>query len=111
MTGISPPFAKFTVLVTRRVLPGRTTLHAFVAKMVLSSRSDSSGWPPSTCHEEIGPIIRAESELVSPRLDDLAALKVVAYTPMTRVLLMADEPTTTNGGSAMRSMRLCWLVR
>src|SRR3954471_4752853 len=34
MTGISPPFAKFTVLVTRRVLPGRTTPHAFFAKVV-----------------------------------------------------------------------------
>src|SRR6185437_2428964 len=34
MTGMSPPFAKFTVLVTRRVLPGRTTPHAFVAKVV-----------------------------------------------------------------------------
>src|SRR3954454_1021239 len=43
MTGISPPFAKFTVLVTRRVLPGCATPHAFVAKVVLSSRFDSPG--------------------------------------------------------------------
>jgi hypothetical protein len=37
MTGISPPFAKLTVLVTRRVLPGRATPHAFVAKVVPGS--------------------------------------------------------------------------
>jgi hypothetical protein len=43
MTGISPPLAKLTVLVTRRVLPGRGTPHPFVAKLVLSPRSGSPG--------------------------------------------------------------------
>jgi|tagenome__1003787_1003787.scaffolds.fasta_scaffold20249709_1 hypothetical protein len=38
--------------------------------------------------------MRAESELVSPRLDDLAAVNV-ADTPMMRVLLVPDEPTRT----------------
>src|SRR4051812_30372407 len=103
MTGISPPFAKLTVLVTRRVLPRRATPHAFVAKVVLSSRSDSSGlacvdvprrgW---ACHPRGG-----GARL--PRLDDLAAVSV-ADTPVMRVLLMPDQPTRTTGGSAMRSM-------
>jgi hypothetical protein len=91
MTGMSPPFANFTVVVTRRVLPGRATPYAFVAKVVLSSRSGSSdlacadvprrGW---ACHPRgVGTRL--------PRLDDLAAVNV-ADTPMMRVLLMPDEP-------------------
>ena len=51
MTGISPPFAKLTVLVTRRVLPGRATPHALVAKVVGTSGGGREGGPDAGPHD------------------------------------------------------------
>src|SRR6478609_1479715 len=50
MTGISPPFAKLTVLVTCRVLPGRATPHALIAKVVGTSGVGRGGGPDAGPH-------------------------------------------------------------
>src|SRR6478672_5084288 len=51
MTGISPPFAKLTDLVTCRVLPGRVTPHALVAKVVGTPGGGRGGGPDADPHD------------------------------------------------------------